>query len=319
MPNAAVPCAVIGSYNHDLLFRTPTLPGPGETCLGSATPAHGGKGFNQSVAAVRLGVSTHFVGAVGDDVFAADVGEFAAAEGIEAHWLVVADTPTGLASVTVDDAGANQIVVASGANAHLDAGTVLQVLDAIGDAVVVCQLEVPPATSAAALEWAHNRGQPGILDPAPVVADFTLEQLRLARIITPNEHEFGDLARRFLGLNVADDLAHADDQVLHQWCRRLGVDTVVLTIGKSGCFVSHDDESSLRPASPFYRVPGIPVAPIDTTGAGDCFTGALAAALIHRPDDFPRACRFANRAASIAVTRSGAAPAMPRLAELAEH
>ncbi len=315
--NDATPCCVVvGSYNHDLVFRTPVLPTSGETVLGEAMTAHGGKGFNQAIAAGRLGAPTRFLGALGEDLFAAEARAFAEAEGIDARWQAQADAATGLASVVVDDEGANQIVVAAGANRSLGVDFVAANLDGIEHAVVLTQLETSPEATSAALAIAAQRGWISVLDPAPVVPELTWAMLKLARVITPNEHEFVLLAQRFLKLNVADDLAHVDDEVLHKWCRRLEVDTVVLTLGKSGCFVSHDEASALRPDSVFYRVPGVPVAPVDTTGAGDCFAGALAAALLRDPADFPRGCRFANQAASVAVTRPGAAAGMPRLEEL---
>ena len=307
---------VVGSYNRDLLFRTARLPAAGDTVLGAADSAHGGKGFNQAVASARLGTPTRFIGAIGNDDHSRAVRDFAAAEGIDARWQLLDDAATGLASVVVDDAGLNQIVVAPGANARLTEKHVIAQFDESDMAVLLVQMETALSATAAALDHGREQGWLNMLNPAPVHDQLSHELVRMADVVTPNEREFAQLVRRFLDLNIADDLERADDQVMHGWCRRLEVDTVVVTLGKSGCFVSHAEDSPLRPDSPFYRVPGVPVTAVDTTGAGDCFNGALAAGMVRLKGNFPRACRFANRAASISVTRPGATPSMPHLAEI---
>lgn len=304
---------VVGSYNHDLLFRTERLPAPGETCLGEAAFAHGGKGFNQAVAAARLGARTRFLAAVGDDSFATDVRDFAEHEGIDARWQVCAAAPTGLASVTIDARGENQIVVAGGANLQLSPE---HVSAGIGEGcrVVLAQLEVSPGAVSTAMRRARAAGAMALLNPAPA-SQAALELLDLADIVTPNQSEFAQLYGSRTDTALPPGWADGEDEQLHRYAQALDIATVIITLGPAGCFVSHavaEHEDGL----PYYRVPGHAVKANDTTGAGDCFNGALAAALSRDPGDFTAACRFANRAAAISVTRPGATPSMPRVAEL---
>jgi ribokinase len=279
---AAGRVCVVGSANLDLVATTPRLPAPGETVLGTDYAEHaGGKGLNQAVAAARAGATTTFIGAVGGD----DAGRFLldqlAAAGIDAD-VARSERPTGRAVITVDDGGENSIVVVAGANTDVRVTTVPSV------DVLLTQLEVPRDTVAAALQLARAAGIVTVLNPAPAAA-LAGELLALVDVLVPNEHELATVG-------TADALIAA------------GVGAVVTTLGGAGVrVVTHDQE---------WHVPPFAVHPIDTTGAGDAFCGALAARLA-AGDPLDLAVRAAAAAGALATTRHGAVPSMPMAAEIA--
>ena len=309
---------VVGSYVQDLAFRTDKFPAPGETRIGAFLAGPGGKGFNQAVAASRLEADTLFIGAVGDDIFAAGLREFIAGEKLRAGLQVCAEHPTGAASIVVNAQAQNLIVVALGANNHLTPDHILKFADDIAHSkILVCQVENNLSATRAAMTIARKNGVTTILNPAPINDGLTQDLVALADILTPNETEFVFLMKKILNETIADDFWTGDDAGIHRHCRRSGVDTVVLTLGDKGCFVSHAPGSRfVGAAGPFYRIPAIRIDAKDTTGAGDAFNGALAAALARAPDDFRAAAAFANKAAGLSTTRPGTAPAMATLAEV---
>ena len=265
---------VVGSYNQDHVWRTPRFPAPGETRLGEFTSGPGGKGFNQAVSAARQGASVAFVGALGDDAIADFALALAAKEGIDARCEKRGDAASGTAAILVEHGGQNLIVVGPGANlllsiAHLDSHANL-----IGTArVLVTQHEVNMAATRHALEIARASGTLTVHNPAPPLAGEDGSLLDRVDVLTPNESEFAHL----LGREI--EVAALDDAALHALCRELRGPTVVLTLGARGAFVSHDGDDLRGDDAPFYRVEAERVTPVDTTGAGDAFTGALAAAL----------------------------------------
>jgi len=273
---------VVGSANLDLVASTLRLPAPGETVLGTDYAEHaGGKGLNQAVAAARAGATTTFIGAVGRD----DAGRFLldqlAGAGIDTV-VERSARPTGRAVITVDAAGENSIVVVAGANAEVR-------VTAVPPAeVLLTQLEVPLAAVAAALELARAAGTRTVLNPAPAV-QLPDRLLPLVDVLVPNEHELGLIGS-------ADALIAA------------GVGAVVTTLGAAGVrVITHDQE---------WHVPPFPVEPVDTTGAGDAFCGALAARLA-AGDPLDLAVRAAAAAGALATTRRGAVPSMPTAVEIA--
>ena len=204
-----------------------------------------------------------------------------------------------------------------GANAALDAGFVADALAALGDvAVVLAQLESPPEAVARALEEGRARGAITLLNPAPANVAVAGAMLELADILTPNETEFAALLGRHVGERIeADAIGSLDQGRLHALCRELGHDsTLVVTLGASGCFVSHPDANLRGDEAACYRVAAEPARAIDTTGAGDAFNGSLAASLAQRPQlAFAEHIRFASRYAGLSTETEGAALAMPRL------
>ena len=309
--------AVVGSFNVDHVWRVATLPQPGATLSGDYALGPGGKGFNQAMAARRAGADTSFVCALGGDLGAQLARSLCTADGIDLR-DAESNAPTGTAGIYVDASGRNSIVIGAGANASLDpefVGAALAALD--GVAVVLAQLESPADAIARALEAGRARGATTILNPAPANAPVTGAMLELADILTPNETEFAALLGRHVGERIeADAIASLDQGRLHALCRQLGHDsTVVVTLGASGCFVSHPETNLRGDDTACYRIAAEPVRVVDTTGAGDAFNGALAASLAQRPRlPFAEHIRFASRYAGLSTEQEGAALAMPRLA-----
>lgn len=272
---------VIGSLNLDLVARCTRLPGPGETVLGTDfTQVPGGKGLNQAVAAARSGATVALVGAVGDDDAGRLLRQVMLDEGIDDRWLhVVSDTPTGRALIAVDDRAENSIVVIPGANAWDDSTAP----PPPEGRVVLAQLEVPVGRVERAFEAARSTGSITVLNPAPVrELDRTL--LEACDYLIPNEHE-------------ADQLGGFDGLLAS------GVSTIVVTQGAAGATTLTSEEST--PHATFV------VQPIDTTGAGDAFCGALSARLASG-DRHGAAVRFAMAAGALATTKQGAVPSLPR-------
>lgn len=304
---------VVGSFNQDHIWCSAHFPQPGETRLGRFSGGPGGKGFNQSVAAARQGAKTCLIAAIGSDALGEGAQALAKNEGIDARWQLLSTESTGTAAILLDASGQNMIVVAPGANTSLSPAHVAAQADTIAAArVVVTQHEVHPAASRKAMELARAAGVTTVHNPAPVVegADGLLA---LVDILTPNESEFAALVQRCGESVVAEQLVQCSDVELHRLCRLLQVPTVVLTLGRHGAFVSHAEHDRRKDADLAYRIAAESVTVVDTTGAGDAFTGALAAMLARSPDTpFVHAVLQANRVAGLAVESAGAALAMPR-------
>jgi ribokinase len=320
MPSAPSPqpsVIIVGSYVQDQAWFVERFPRPGETMRANRyNTGPGGKGFNQAVACARQGVPTAFVGALGRDTFAEYAKRFAQDENMPCRWQIRDDQPTSTSSITVNAKAENQIAMIFGANEHLDPAFVRQQDDLFAGAkTLLIQLENNLDALAAALDMGVSHGLTCIVNPAPVHGDLSLAMLQQATIITPNETEFSLLLERFAKEDVDPaTLAQRDDADLHALARKLGVATVVVTLGSRGCFVSHGVE--LRGDSgACYRLPPEKVNAIDTTGAGDAFSGALTAGLVRfagRP--FRDAVIHANRAAAMSTEIVGTAPAMPTYA-----
>lgn len=307
---------VVGSFNVDHVWQCDALPQPGATLIGQYISGPGGKGFNQAMAACRSGAATTFVCALGSDAGGQLARMLVAADGIDLRDHA-SDAPTGTAGIFVDTAGRNSIVIGDGANAALSAAAVRHLCTPQADDVLLAQLETPVSSVIAALQLARTAGCTTLMNPAPANAATTPELLRLADILTPNETELAALLRRHAAIELAAEaVAATTDAQLHDWCRQLQPKaTVVITLGAAGCFVSHPDAQHAWRGDDraHYRMAAPPAKVVDTTGAGDAFSGALACALLQaarRP--FRSLVAAASAYASRSTETAGAALSMPR-------
>ncbi|WFU70421.1 ribokinase [Bradyrhizobium sp. CB2312] len=293
---------VAGSINMDVVATADRHPRVGETVAGKQVLYFpGGKGANQAVAASRLGARTTLIGRLGQDSFGAELRTFLGAQGIDLASVREADTHTGTAIITVA-ASDNTIVVIPGSNALVSADDVSVVPLLKGD-VAVSQFEIPLPTIAAFFRRARSAGATTLLNPAPAQA-MSGELLALVDILVLNETELGFLGGTELSdsdeaariIEVARNLRAREDQ------------TICVTLGKRGVLALAGREE--------IAVQGRAVKAVDTTGAGDCFVGALASQLAEGAA-LRAALAFANAAASISVQRMGAGPSMPTAAEVA--
>jgi ribokinase len=299
-----VKITVMGSFVVDLAFRTPALPGWGQTISGSGfNLGPGGKGSNQAVAAARLGADVTFITKLGRDAFGDLARQTYAAEGIRAdHVVETTEYPTGAASVVVDEArGENAIVVYPGACFHITPDEIDRARPAIAaSAVFLAQLETNLVAVEHALKLAHELGVTTILNPAPATS-LPDHVYPLCDYMTPNESETAALTGHKV-LNL-DDAAAAAGVLLERGARN-----AVITLGTQGAFVKNTTVAQ--------HVPAVDAGPVaETTGAGDAFNGGFAVALAEGLDVIA-AARFACAAAGISVTRHGTAPAMPRRQEV---
>ena len=300
MPNGRPRICVVGSSNIDLTFRTPRLPRPGETLSGQAFQlGYGGKGANQAVMAARLGGQVTMIGRVGRDVFGEGMIRNFCEHGIDTtHVRFDEERPSGVASIVVDDAGQNCIIVAAGANAALSPADIQEASSAIQAAdVVLCQLEVPLETVIEAFRL--GRSARTILNPAPA-QPLPSELLRLTNVCVPNETELELLMEQKVA--TLQDAERAARSLLGR-----GPETIVVTAGARGALIVDSAKAELIPAPP--------VKAIDTTGAGDAFIGSLAVFLAEGAS-LVEAVRRANFAAALSVTRLGTQTSFPTRAEI---
>ncbi|MBB3976393.1 ribokinase [Rhizobium azooxidifex] len=293
---------VFGSINMDLIATTARLPRPGETVAGhSFTTAAGGKGANQALAARRAGATVRMAGAVGGDSFAAESLVLLTQAAVNLDFVKVADEPTGTAHIIVaDDDGENVIVVVPGANGDVtaaDAKAAVSQMSA-GD-VLMLQMEIPPEAVEAALDSARARRVTSVINLAPFTAHGTSLGAK-ADIVVTNESEFELFAGKS---GFSDAQREAEMRVIHE---RTG-QTIIVTLGADGVI-------AMRKGS-IFRAPGLKIEPIDTVGAGDSFSGYLAASL-DAGLPFADCLRRAAVAGSLACTKRGAQPAIPYAAEV---
>lgn len=294
---------ILGIFVADATFRAERTPVMGETVIAdSFALSPGGKGSNQAIAAAKLGANVSFLSKLGKDTFADMAFQIWQDAGVDPHVSQVASSYTGAANIFVDNTtGENAIVVCPGA------AQTISVADIEADAKVIessalfmTQLEQPVPAARRALEIARAAGVRTILNPAPATT-LPDGMLALCDYVTPNEHE----AEMLTGMPVRsiDDARRAAQAFLDA-----GVGTAVITLGERGAVVCSDGVSEHVPAFDFGTV-------VETTGAGDAFSGAFATALV-RGDNLVDAVRFGCAAASLSVSRPGAALSMPTLSEV---
>ncbi|RSS71567.1 ribokinase [Streptomyces sp. WAC06273] len=290
---------VVGSANADLVIGVERRPGAGETVLGTDLAVHpGGKGANQAVAAARLGARTALLARVGDDDYGRLLLDSQRAAGVDTVGVLVGGAPTGVALITVDPSGDNSIVVSPGANGRLAPGDVRAAASLFhASRVVSTQLEVPLETVVEVVR-SLAPGSRFVLNPSPPLP-LPREVLDACDPLIVNEHE----VKVILGDACVSDRPE-------DWARILlakGPRSVVVTLGAEGALVASGAEVS--------RVPSVKVDAVDTTGAGDAFTAALAWRL-GTGASLARAAAYAARVGAAAVTRAGAQASYPTAAEV---
>lgn len=293
---------VVGSINTDMVVGANKLPKPGETLIGHKFFMNsGGKGGNQAVAAARMGGEVSMVANLGADVFGDSAIAKLKDEGVNCEDITRdKDSPSGVAIINVDDKGENQIVVAPGANANLNTDIVSSALERISpSSIVLLQLEIPIESVTRAVELCQQKGCRIILDPAP--AQTLPESVyKGTYLLTPNKNE----AELLSGISISDrdSVTYAAEKLL-----RFGVTNVAITLGPQGVFLANGESKQFFEATS--------VSAVDTTAAGDCFSGAVAAGL-SQGFSLVEGIRSGILASSICVTRHGAQEAMPYINEV---
>lgn len=288
---------VFGSINMDLVTKTPRLPVAGETLTGHEFfTAGGGKGANQAVAAARLGISTQIVGRLGNDDFGRQLLRHLQAADVQTDGVLVDETTSsGVAVITVDDAGENNIIIIAGANGRLNETDVERLRSRLpGAAALLMQLEIPLPTVQLAAQAAQSAGVPVILDPAPA-QDIPSELYPLIDIITPNQLE----ASQLVGFPVdGEEAARQASAELQQ----RGASKVIVKLGDRGVFCATAEET--------FFVPAFWVQAVDTVAAGDAFNGTLAVALA-QGRSLREAVLWGTAAGALSATKAGAQPSLP--------
>ena len=291
------PVMVFGSINMDLVVYSDAKPNDGETIIGNSFETFlGGKGSNQAVAASKLGANVSFVGKVGSDLYGQKLKEQLNLEKVNTQLLGKVEGESGVAVINViESSSENQIIVIPGANAHVSADQIDdKTLESVE--ILISQLEVPPNQ----IELLFSRARQGhcyrILNVAPAI-EFSTSLFNETDLLVVNEIELEALAKKKLKDTNIDSIRASVDLLSlakHQ--------AIVVTLGAEGVYVRDQNKDEY--------IEGHKVNSVDTTGSGDCFVGAMASYLIEDKNLFD-ASVFANKAASISVTRKGASSSMP--------
>ena len=287
---------VIGSLNMDLVINTDRMPQAGETIHGKGF-AHfpGGKGANQASACARAGGNVKMLGKVGDDAYGDILLKNLSQDGVNINGIEREKISTGVAVITVFN-GENSIILDKGANGLVDRDYIDRHIDAIDWAdYIIMQYEIPMETVVYVAQIVKSKGKTLIIDPAPMM-EAPSELYRMADIILPNETETAQLVGE-----------GNDDEASVKKIYELGCKNVIMTLGKKGSIYYNGENMINQPA---YKVKAI-----DTTGAGDCFTGSMVAALAS-DKTMEEALEFASKASAIAVGRRGAQPSFPWKSEV---
>ncbi len=295
----------VSSANMDLNMRMDKAPEKGQTLMGeSYSYVPGGKGANSAVTLAKLGASSVFCAALGDDANGEALKELYNSVGVDtSRILILPDVPTGLATVTVESDGANRIAVFSGANSRLSAEYARETVLSVKPDAVFCHFEIPFETVCEVSKVCHEENIPLVIDAGPADPDFPLEKLSPMLVFSPNESE----TLAFTGIQPTDE----------QSCRKAAMalaDRVkakyfVIKLGAKGAAVCEGEKVTI--------VPSYDVNVVDTTAAGDSFTSAMTYEYL-RSEDMVRAVKFGNAVAAVTISRKGASDSVPTEAELCE-
>lgn len=293
---------VIGSSNVDFNITLPKLPQVGETLLAEGMRiSYGGKGANQALTCGKLGADVKFLSAVGNDEHGTQIIKNLEAVNVDCDDIKISkDQMTGTAYITIDNAGQNTIVVNPGANYTCDVEYLKEHDDAFKETdYVLLQMEIPLDAIEYAIKRSHELGKKVILNPAPALKDLDVSLYSKIDYFTPNETEL-DVMSEILGT-----FESMDDKI--SALLNAGMKNIITTLGEKGAYLVNNKTQKL--------IPAIEVEALDTVGAGDCFNGAFVSALAQGKDEVD-AIYFANQAASIAVTKTGAQEAVPTQEEI---
>lgn len=295
---------VIGSLNMDLVVNVCEMPKKGQTLIGSSfKEIPGGKGGNQAVAASRLGGDVYMIGKVGNDGFGQSLLKQLKADNVNTKYVQVEEAPSGVALITVDKNAENSIVVSPGANFKLTEDDIDKCIDAIKESsTVVIQLETPIDTIKYALEKSKELGKLTILNPAPAVK-LSDDIIKNVDLLTPNETELEILSG--VSINCEDDIKKAANVMLEK-----GVKQLIVTLGSKGSLYLDKDIMEFKKS---YKVDAV-----DTTAAGDSYTGALSVALSQKKS-VDEAMDFASKVGALCVTKLGAQTSIPNLYDIKNY
>jgi len=295
------PIVVVGSINMDLVATAPHIPAAGETILGTNFQMHpGGKGANQAVAAARLGYPVQMIGQLGNDGMGQQLRDYLNKQGVDTTAIGTAQGSSGVALITVSAKGENSIVVSPGSNSQVSPALLDQNIDRIRNAgIVLAQLEIPLETVLHLAKLCADANVPFILDPAPA-QELPASLYAQTTWFTPNETE----AAFYLGHPIKEG---AYDEAAAELLKK-GIKNVILKLGEKGSYFAQSSGSEAQ-------IKARTVTAVDSTGAGDAYNGAFAAALMQGQSKL-EAAMYASAAAAISVTRHGAQESMATPAEV---
>ena len=292
---------VIGSLNMDLVVNVDTMPKPGQTIIGSNfKEVPGGKGANQAVAMARLNGNVSMIGKVGEDGFGQTLINSLKNDKVDTTYIQTANGATGVALITVDKNAQNSIVVSPGANFEVKEDDIDNNIEAIKNSdIVVLQLETPLDTIKYALNKAKELNKYTILNPAPAVK-LDDEIIKNVDLLTPNETELEIISG--VSIETEEDIQKAAQIMIEK-----GVKELIVTLGSKGSLYINKEKSMFKKA---YKVEAV-----DTTAAGDSYTGALAVAL-SQDKGMEEAMDFASKVGALSVLKEGAQSSLPTLEDV---
>lgn len=292
------------SANMDLSMKVPAAPAKGQTVMGTDYKyVSGGKGANSATAIAKLGGESVFCAALGNDSNGKTLRELYENIGIDTSCILTLDgTPTGLAAVTVEDDGANRIVVFSGANSALTPEHAIESAKKTKPDAVFCHFEIPFETVCALSHFCHEHNIPMVVDAGPADSEMDLSMLAPLTVFSPNETE----TEIFTGIKPTDERSYMEAAA--KLSEKVKAKYYVLKLGSKGVAVYNGSDMKI--------IPTYPVKAVDTTAAGDSFTAAMTLDYMLTGADILHACRYGNAVASVTVSRPGAGDSIPTAKEL---